>query len=112
MPGPEVLPLGHTYYHESVKGRSKIYGVPGPGLRTGGLKIFLAVKKEGQKFFLTRETWGLVLFSLKKRGGHYLYFLIKNGAATFFTFQVLKGITFFANNSEPWQSMPLSISEN
>ena len=34
------------------------------------------VKKEGQKLFLPREMWGLVLLSMKKRGGHYLYFLI------------------------------------
>ena len=42
---------------------------PGIGLRTGGLKDFLAVKKEGQKLFLTRKTWGLVPFFIEKTRG-------------------------------------------
>ena len=91
---------GHLLQNRSL------HPVPGPGLRTGGLKVFLAIKKEGQKLFLTRETWGFVLFFIKKRGGHYLNFLIKKGGSNFFL------QSLFANNVEPWQSMPLSKGEN
>ena len=40
------------------KGPSKIYGVPGPDLRTWGLKVFLAVKKEEQKLFFDERNVG------------------------------------------------------
>ena len=54
----------------TTKGPSKIYGVPGPGLRTGGgLKVFWLSKRRGRNFFLTKETWGLVLFFIEKRRG-------------------------------------------
>ena len=75
-------------YYGFSKGLSKIHEVPEPGLRTGEFKVLLAVIKERQKHFLTNETWGFVL------RGHYSYLFIKKGEATFFTSQILKGITF------------------
>ena len=98
----------YTRFH----GPSKIYGVPGPGLRTGGLKVFLAVKKEGQKLFLTKETWGLVLFFIEKRRGPLFIFLYQKGGQQLFLLVKFWRESLFADNSEPEQPMSLSKSEN
>ena len=76
------LPRGCRHFFERKKKGARI--IFGFSENKGRSKIYGAVKKEGQKLFLPRETWGLVLLSMKKRGGHYLYFLIKKGEATLF----------------------------
>ena len=63
---------------------SKIYGVPGPGLWTGGLTVYLTVKKEGLNLFLKKETWGLVLFLIEKRRGPLFIFLYQKGGQQLF----------------------------
>ena len=75
-------------------------------------KSLFGRQKGGEETFIDEKTWGLLLFSLQKGGGHCLYFSIKKGAEAFFTSQVLRGITFFADKSEPEQHMSLSKSEN
>ena len=44
------------------------------GIYEQGAKSFLAVKKERQKLFLRKETWGLSLSFIEKRRGHYFHF--------------------------------------
>ena len=74
-----------------VVGPSKIYGVPRPGLRTGGLEFFLAVKKGGLKVFLAvtkrgaetfldEKKWGLLLFFIERKRGP----LFKGGSNFFY----------------------------
>ena len=49
------------------KGASKIYGAPGPGLSTGGRRLFL-VKKRERRLFFSEKTGGAEFSSAKKRG--------------------------------------------
>ena len=72
-----------------------MYGVSGPGLRTGGLRVFstvekggpkdfLAVRKGGRNFFRLTKSGGRNFFSSKEMGGHYLFFPIREGCSNFF----------------------------
>ena len=92
-------------------GRSKIYGVPGLGLKTGAQNFFGCQKGGLETSFDERNVGACTFFSLKKRRGHCLYFLIKRGQH-FFYLSSFGRESLFPNNSEPWQSMPLSKSGN
>ena len=54
-----------------LKGASKIYGVPGPGLSTGGGDFFSAKKKGATRFFQQKKRGRRVFFSEKKGGDEF-----------------------------------------
>ena len=71
-------------------------GVPRPGLRTrglrvfltvekGGLKDFLAVKKGGQKLFWKNKKWGQKLFFIERKGGPLFIFPHQRGGQQLFS---------------------------
>ena len=87
------------YCYKLIRGslilrQSKIYGVPRPGLRRGGLELFLASEKGGHTTFLTEKTGGPSIFSATKQGGHYPFLEMKSGGSNFFLQSSLGGSTF------------------
>ena len=68
------------------RGPSKIYGVPGPGLSTGGHRLFFSQKKGGDEFFSAKKK-GATSFFQRKKGGDEFFSMKKRGkgGAEFFT---------------------------
>ena len=54
--------------YQAVKGPTKIYKIPGPGLSTGRHRLFLR-EKRGAKIFFGRKKRGRRLFLEEKKGG-------------------------------------------
>ena len=88
--------LGSSLEATRNKGPSNIYGVPGPGLRAGGLRVFLtvekgglkdflAVKKGGQKLFWKNKKWGQELFFIERKGGPLFIFPHQRGGQQLFS---------------------------
>ena len=50
------------------KGTCKIYEKPGPGLQTGGHRLFLREKKGGEDLFGVKKKGAKIFFGRKKRG--------------------------------------------
>ena len=71
-------------YSMTCKGPPKIYGKPGPGLRTGGLWLFLIGEKGGHTLFLTTKKGGPgIFFSDEKRGSLFIFPNEKGGSNIF-----------------------------
>ena len=70
--------------HNFTKGTCKIYEKPGPGLQTGGHRLFLREKKGGEDLFGVKKKGAKIFFGRKKRGQG-LFLKEKRGANSFLT---------------------------
>ena len=74
--------LPHKEEVYGAKGPTKIYKEPGPGLSTGGHRLFLR-EKRGAKSFFGRKKRGRILFLEDKKGGEDFFWRKKGGRRVF-----------------------------
>ena len=77
------------------KGLTKIYGKPGPGLRTGGLGLFLTREKGGHTLFLTTKKGGPGIFFSDEKGGPLFIFPNEKGGQQHFSTIIFWGANTF-----------------